>query len=111
MARVLVKQNRRIHDLEKAGDGSEYSATSNKRAGVSPATGEDDGLGAFGHRDRGDLDQNSQNDGDGGNVYSLVPPPPASDTAAYRAPNRGKDQKERQDEDAERSQETEDDDE
>lgn len=31
MARVLVKQNRQIHDLEKAGDGSERSATSMKQ--------------------------------------------------------------------------------
>ena len=31
MARVLVEQNRQIHDLEKAGDGSERSATSMKQ--------------------------------------------------------------------------------
>lgn len=37
MARVLVKQNRQIHDLERAGDGSEHSATPITRAGVSPA--------------------------------------------------------------------------
>lgn len=111
MARVLVKQNRQIHDLERAGDGSEHSATPMNQAGGKPATGEDDGLGAFEHRDRGDLDHEDLNDGNGDNVYSLVPPPSASDTAAYRAPNRGKKQKDKQDEDAEGSQETEDDDE
>ena len=49
-----------------------------------------------------------ENDAAGDNVYSLVPPPPASDTAAYRAPNRGKKQKDKQDEDAEGSQDPDD---
>ena len=94
---------------EKAGDGSEHSATSMNQAGGKPATGEDDGLGAFGHPARGDLDHENINDGNGDNVYSLVPPPPASDTAAYRAPNRGKKQKDKQDKDAEGSQDPEED--
>lgn len=95
---------------EKAGDG-DAEATPTSRAGVSPATGEDDGLGAFGGRARGDLDHEDINDGAGDNVYSLVPPPPASDTAAYRAPNRGKTQKDKQDEDAEGTQDPGDDEE
>ncbi|WP_350271519.1 hypothetical protein AAFP32_11985 [Brevibacterium sp. CBA3109] len=95
------------YPVEKAGDG-DAEATPNKRAGVSPATGEDDGLGAFGGRARGDLDHEDLNDGNGDNVYSLVPPPPASDTAAYRAPNRGKKQKDKQDDDAEGSQDPDD---
>ncbi|MCI4012338.1 helix-turn-helix transcriptional regulator [Brevibacterium sp. ZH18] len=94
---------------EKAGEGNADSPTPMNQAGVSPATGEDDGLGAFGGRARGDLDHESKNDGAGNNVYSLVPPPPASDTAAYRAPNRGKNQKDKQDEDAEGSQDSGDD--
>ncbi|TSI12667.1 hypothetical protein [Brevibacterium aurantiacum] len=52
-----------------------------------------------------------ENDSASDNVYSLVPPPPASDTAAYRAPNRGKKQKDKQDEDAEESQDPGDDEE
>lgn len=103
LVRVMARQ-------KKAGDG-DAEATPTSRAGVSPATGEDDGLGAFGGRARGDLDHEDLNDGNGDNVYSLVPPPPASDTAAYRAPNRGKKQKDKQDEDAEGSQDPGDDEE
>ncbi|WP_181275971.1 hypothetical protein [Brevibacterium oceani] len=47
MARVLVKQNRQIHDLERAGDGSERSATSMKRAGGKPAKASDYDLAAY----------------------------------------------------------------
>lgn len=103
---LMRELSRRLN--EKAGDG-DGEATPTSRAGVSPATGEDDGLGAFGGRARGDLDHEDLNDGNGDNVYSLVPPPPASKTAAYRAPNRGKKQKDKQDEDAEGSQDPEDD--
>ncbi|MBM6588818.1 hypothetical protein [Brevibacterium sp. RIT 803] len=72
----------------RAGDGSEHGATSMNQK-------------------RKDLVVDEEN-GAGDNVYSLVPPPPASDTAAYRAPNRGKKQKDKQDEDAEGSQDPED---
>lgn len=40
MARVLVKQNRQIHDLEKAGEGSADSSPSMNQAGGKPATEE-----------------------------------------------------------------------
>lgn len=73
MARVLVKQNRRIHELEKAGEGNADSPTPMNQAGGKPATGKNDGLGAFGHRGRGDLDHESKNDGDGQNVHQLWP--------------------------------------
>ncbi|WCE41080.1 hypothetical protein PGC08_05175 [Brevibacterium sp. BDJS002] len=104
---VVVGAVRVMARQKKAGDG-DAEATPTSRAGVSPATGEDDELGAFGGRARGDLDHEDLNDGNGDNVYSLVPPPPASDTAAYRAPNRGKTQKDKQDEDAEGSQDPDD---
>ncbi|AZL13825.1 hypothetical protein CXR25_14085 [Brevibacterium aurantiacum] len=104
LVRVMARQ-------KKAGEGNAGSPTPMNDAGGKPATGEDDGLGAFGHRDRGNLDHEDLNDGNGDNVYSLVPPPPAKDTAAYRAPNRGKKQKDKQDEDAEGSQDPGDDDE
>lgn len=93
----------------RAGDG-DAEATPTSRAGVSPAAGEDDGLGAFGGRARGDLDNEDINDGAGDNVYSIVPPPPASDTAAYRAPNRGKKQKDEADKRGEESQDADGDD-
>lgn len=104
LVRVMARQ-------KKAGEGNADSPTPMNQAGGKPATGEDDGLGAFGGRARGDLDHESKNDGTGDNVYSLVPPPPASDTAAYRAPNRGKKQKDKQDEDAEGTQDPGDDEE
>lgn len=86
MARVLVKQNRQIHDLERAGDG-DGNATPNRQAGVSPAT----------------------SDSTGDNVHELfTPPPPADETAAYHAPNRGRQAKEEQDRDAEQSQDPDD---
>ncbi|MDN5658310.1 hypothetical protein [Brevibacterium sandarakinum] len=47
-----------------------------------------------------------ENDAAGDNVYSLVPPPPATDTAAYRAPNRGKKQKDEADKRGEEDQDT-----
>lgn len=92
----------------KAGDGDGEATPPTHAAG---SAAHDDGLGAFDHRDRGDLDHESTNDGAGDNVYSLVPPPPRKDTAAYDAPNRGKKQKDKQDDDAEGSQDPEDDDE
>ncbi|WP_167198059.1 hypothetical protein [Brevibacterium pigmentatum] len=91
----------------KAGDGS-GNATPTKRAGVSPAP-EDDGLGSFGGRARGDLDHESVNDGAGDNVHELFTPPPGrEDTAAYDAPNRGKQQKEESEQRGEESQDPED---
>lgn len=56
---------------QKAGDGSERSATPMNQAGGNPAP--DDGIGAFGHRDRGDLDHESINDGTGDNVHRIHP--------------------------------------
>lgn len=81
MARVLVKQNRRLHDLEREGDGSEHSATSMNRAEGNSA---------------------------GSNVRRLhetpvyTDPPPASETAAKHGPNIGRSMKQAQDDDAER---------
>ncbi len=112
-ATLLAEIARRFEEgrtREKAGEEHEPSSPSMNQAGVSPAP-EDDGLGSFGGRARGDLDHEDINDGAGDNVYSLVPPPPASDTAAYRAPNRGKKQKDKQDEDAEGTQDPGDDEE
>ena len=62
-----------VADLQEqeAGDGSERSATPMNQAGGNPAP--DDGIGAFGHRDRGDLDHESVNDGAGDNVHPLRP--------------------------------------
>lgn len=80
-------------------------------AGGKPA---DDGLGAFGHRDLGDLDHEAVNDGAGDNVRRLretpyyTPPPPASKTAAWETENRGRKLRQQQDEDAEGSQVSED---
>ena len=92
----------------RAGDG-DAEATPTTRAGVSPATGEDDGAGAFGHPARGDLDHESKNDGAGDNVHSLfTPPPEREDSAAYDAPNRGKKGKEESEKRGEESQDPED---
>lgn len=55
---------------EKAGDG-DVEATPITQAGGKPATGEGDGLGAFGGRARGDLDREATNDGAGDNVHPL----------------------------------------
>lgn len=89
---------------ERAGDGS-GNATPMRQAGGKPAISKDDGLGSFGGRARGDLDHESVNDGTGDNVHELfTPPPPASETAAWETENRGKKTRERQDEDAEGSQ-------
>ena len=96
-----------VADLQEqeAGDGSERSATPMNRAGGKPAISEDDGLGAFGGRARGDLDHESINDGTGDNVHELfTPPPPASETAAWETENRGRKTRKQQDEDAEGSQ-------
>ena len=93
----------------RAGDG-DGKATSMNDAGGKPATGEDDGLGSFGGRARGDLDHEDLNDGNGDNVYSLVPPPPRKDTAAYDAPNRGKKQKDEANKRGEEDQDTDGDD-
>lgn len=57
----------------KAGEGNADSSPSMNQAGGKPATGEDDGLGAFGHRDRGDLDHDNINDGNGDNVRQMWP--------------------------------------
>ena len=89
---------------EKAGEDN--ASTPLTQAGVSPA---DDGLGAFGHRDRGDLDHEAVNDGAGENVHELfTPPPPAEKTVAWETGNRGRKLRQQQDEDAEGSQVSED---
>jgi len=83
-----------IVDLLKREGGEGNASPTLRQAGVSPA--QDDGIGAFGHRDRGDLDHESKNDGAGDNVHELfTPPPPASETAAYRTRNRDKEEEER----------------
>lgn len=93
----------------RAGDGSERSATPMNQAGGKPAISDDDGLGSFGGRARGDLDHESVNDGAGDNVHELfTPPPEREDTAAYDAPNRGKQQKEESEKRGEESQDPED---
>lgn len=81
MARVLVKQNRQIHDLERAGDGSEHSATSMNRAEGNSA------------------DSNVRNLRE---TPVYTDPPPATETAAKHGPNIGRSMKQAQDEDAER---------
>lgn len=96
----------------RAGDGSERSATPMNQAGGTPAISEDDGLGSFGGRARGDLDHESVNDGAGDNVHELfTPPPPASETAAWETENRGRKTRKQQDDDAEASQDPGDDEE
>lgn len=100
-----------VADLQEqeAGDGSERNATSMNQAGEKPAISEDDGLGSFGGRARGDLDHESVNDGAGDNVRELfTPPPEREDTAAYDAPNRGKQDKEESEKRGEESQDPED---
>lgn len=93
---------------ERAGDGS-GNATPIDDSHKSLAVGEDDGLGSFGGRARGDLDHESVNDGAGDNVHELfTPPPEREDTAAYDAPNRGKQQKEESEKRGEESQDPED---
>lgn len=82
MARVLVKQNRQIHDLEKAGEGNAGSPAPMNDAEGNSAISEDDGLGSFGGRARGDLDHESVNDGAGDNVHQLRPD--FENMAAYR---------------------------
>ena len=96
----------------RAGDGSERSATPMNQAGGTPAISEDDGLGSFGGRARGDLDHESVNDGAGDHVHELfTPPPPASETAAWETENRGRKTRKQQDDDAEASQDPGDDEE
>lgn len=95
----------------RAGDGS-GNATPIGDSDKSLAVGEDDGLGSFGGRARGDLDHESVNDGAGDNVHELfTPPPPASETAAWETENRGRKTRKQQDEDAEASQDPGDDEE
>lgn len=95
----------------EGGEGIEDDPTPLTRAGVSPAP-EDDGLGSFEGRARGDLDHESVNDGAGDNVHELfTPPPPASETAAWETENRGRKTRKQQDDDAEASQDPEDDEE
>ena len=55
---------------KRAGDG-DGKATPHTDAGGTPATGADDGLGAFGGRARGDLDHESINDGADDNIRQL----------------------------------------
>ena len=92
----------------RAGDGS-GNATPIGDSDKSLVLGEDDGLGSFGGRARGDLDHESVNDGAGDNVHELfTPPPEREDTAAYDAPNRGKQQKKESEKRGEESQDPED---
>ena len=72
----------------KAGDGSEHGAASMNQNHKDLVVDEDEGA--------------------GDNVYSLAPPPLTSDTAAYRAPNRGKKGKEESEKRGEESQDPED---
>ena len=62
-----------ITAMKEAGDG-DGKATPHTDAGGTPVTGEDDGIGAFGGRARGDLDHESINDGSGDNVRRLRGP-------------------------------------
>lgn len=77
---AVVNLVRVMAGKKKAGDGN-AEATPLTRAGVSPAP-EDDGLGSFGGRARGDLDHESINDGAGENVHPLRPD--LDNMAAYR---------------------------
>lgn len=113
--RLNVRQRQALNELilafigesaEGAGDGDADRAATP----ITPAAGSaaDDGLGAFGHRDRGDLDHESVNDGGGENVHELfTPPPPASKTAAYRTRSRDKEEEERSRQRGEESQDDE----
>ncbi|MDN5585875.1 MAG: helix-turn-helix transcriptional regulator [Brevibacterium sp.] len=105
---LMSELSRRLR--EKAGDG-DAEATPTSRAGVSPAAGGDDGLGAFGGRARGDLDNEDINDGTGDNVHELFTPPPPIGIPALDTENRGKKTRKQQDEDAEGTQDPGDDDE
>lgn len=68
---------------EEDGDGNvDRDPTSMNQAGGNPAISEDDGLGSFGGRARGDLDHESVNDGAGDNVHRLHPD--LDNMAAYR---------------------------
>lgn len=67
-----------ITAMKEAGDG-DGKATPHSDAGGTPATGVDDGLGAFGGRARGDLDHESTNDGGRDNVRHLAERRPLSD--------------------------------
>lgn len=92
--RAVLNELIRVMANSNTGEGEGNASPAHRRAGVSPA--QDDGIGAFGHRDRGDLDHESKNDGAGDNVHELfTPPPPASETAAYRTRNRDKEEEER----------------
>lgn len=62
-----------ITAMKEAGDG-DGKATPHTDAGGTPVTGEDDGLGAFGGRARGDLDHESINDGAGDNIRQFRGP-------------------------------------
>ena len=88
----------------KAGEGNADSSPSMNDAEGNSAISEDDGIGAFDHRDRGDLDHESVNDGAGDNVHDLFTPPPPLGIPALDAENRGRKARKQQDEDAEASQ-------
>lgn len=96
LVRVMARQ-------KKAGEGNAGSPAPMNRAEGNSAVSEDDGLGSFGGRARGDLDHESKNDGAGDNVHELfTPPPPASETAAKHGKNTGRSIRREQDEDVER---------
>lgn len=108
--RLTAPQRAAVNEIIRLlADGNTGAGESNgspmNDAGGKPA---DDGLGAFGHRDRGDHE--SVNDGTGDNVRHLretpyyTPPPPAEKTVAWETGNRGRKLRQQQDEDAEGSQ-------
>lgn len=66
LVRVMARQ-------KKVGEGNAGSPAPMNHAEGNSAISEDDGIGAFGHRDRGDLDHESVNDGTGDNVHRLHP--------------------------------------
>lgn len=89
---LTVRQRHALNELilafledgssREEGDG-DGKATPHTDAGGTPVTGEDDGLGAFGGRARGDLDHESINDGAGDNVRQLRGPKPEASAAQH----------------------------
>lgn len=91
LIRVMTDAN------EKGGEGNAGDPAPMNPAGGSPAP--DDGIGAFGHRDRGDLDHENINDGAGDNVHQLHPDLAAYDTGTETEKERQlREEAERQDE-------------
>lgn len=98
--RAVLNDLIRVMANSSTREGEGNASPAHRQAEGSSAQG--DGLGAFGHRDRGDLDHESKNEGAGDNVHELFTDPPAEDeSAAYRTRNRDKEAQSRQDADAE----------